>query len=482
MRNAWTAVAVMVVSVSVLAQPAHHGVLESYSRARQIVDRAVTAHGGLDVLRSARQMRVTREGHDVWRHQSRAVAPPYDRERFTSELHIDLANGRLIAEEKRTYPGGAHRHFSFVTAREHSYYLNHRSRTYRPGDYPPAETQSGNLYTLPQLAVLAAHESGMALRSLGRIALSSGTSVDAVVTTANGGTLTAGFDPGTHLLRAIVSVRSDAVEGPAPNETEFLSYRTIDGVPMPERRVTRVAGEVTQDTTFTRVIRNYTVPDAAVTPPADYEKVLANDTPAVRELAPGAWLVGGDAASLAVAMDDHVIVVDAPTGASSGIAAQIQKLAPGKSVRYVVPTHHHDDHAPGLRALVQPGTVVVTTPGNAALFERIAKSAIEIVRRSRVFSAKNRTVEIHDIGPSPHANEMLVAWLPTEGILFSSDLVDLGAEGQVRPGSNNETTMHYAQWLRERSWSVRTHAGGHGGVIADAVFQALIRQPIAPQP
>ena len=32
-----------------------------------------------------------------------------------------------------------------------------------------------------------------------------------------------------------------------------------------------------------------------------------------------------------------------------------------------------------------------------------------------------------------------------------------------------------------RKWTVRTHAGGHGGVIDDAVFQALIRQPIAPQ-
>jgi glyoxylase-like metal-dependent hydrolase (beta-lactamase superfamily II) len=481
MRNAWTAIAVVVVSVTVLAQPAPPGLLDSYTHARRIIDRAVAAHGGLDALRSARQMRVTRDGHDVWRHQSRPVTPPYDRERFTSELHIDLANGRLVAEERRTYPGGIHRHFSFVTAREQSYYFNHRSRTYTSETYPPAETQTGNLYTLPQLVVLAAHESGMAARSLGRIALSNGISVDAIVTTANGGTLTAGFDPGTHLLRAVLSIRTDPVEGAAPNETEFLSYRTMDGVLMPERRVTRVAGEVIQDTAFTRVTRNYTVPDAAVKPPGEYEKVTPTETPEVRELAPGVWLVGGNAASLVITMDDHVMVVDAPTGASSRLAEQIAKLAPGKPVRYVVPTHHHDDHAPGLRALVKPGTIVFTTAGNAALFERIAKPAIEIVRQSRVFSSKDRTVEIHDIGPSPHANEILVAWLPVEGIVFSSDLVDLGAEGRVRPGSNSETTMHYAQWLRARNWSVRTHAGGHGGVIDDSVFQALIRQPVASQ-
>src|SRR5688572_30581909 len=109
MLNAWTAIAALVVSVTVLAQQAPPGLLDSHARARQIVDRAVAAHGGLDALRSARQMRVTHQGHDVWRHQSRAVAPPYDRERFTSDLHIDLSNGRLIAEEERTYPGGTHR-------------------------------------------------------------------------------------------------------------------------------------------------------------------------------------------------------------------------------------------------------------------------------------------------------------------------------------------------------------------------------------
>jgi hypothetical protein len=58
----------------------------------------------------------------------------------------------------------------------------------------------------------------------------------------------------------------------------------------------------------------------------------------------------------------------------------------------------------------------VTTAGNKSLFERLTKAPIEIVKGSRAFTSPQRTVELHDIGPSPHANEMLVAWLPAEGI------------------------------------------------------------------
>lgn len=474
-----TAFLALGVSASVLAQAPT--TMESYARARQLVDQAVTAHGGVDALRAARQMRVLREGHDVWRHQSRGVATPYDRERFTSDMHIDLANGRLVTEETRTYPGGTHRHFSFVTSREGSYYLNHRRRNFYVDDYPPADTQTGNLWGLPQLILLAAHESDLRLRSLGRITLASGAIVDAITTTAAGNTLTIGFDPETHLVRAQMGIRSDAMAGSAASEVEFPSYRMLDGVLMPERRVNWLAGEIIQETTFTKVIRNYTASDATVRPPASYQKSSPPETPVVRDLAPGVWLVGGNAASLVVAMDDHVIVVDAAPSVSAEVAKQLASLAPGKPIRYVVPTHHHDDHAPGLRTLTGAGASVVTTAGNKALFERLTRAPIEIVTGSRVFTSKGRSVELHDIGPGPHANEMLVAWLPAEGILFTADLIDIGSDGVVQAGMNNDTTVHFGAWVARQGWKVRMHAGAHGGAIDDAVFQRILAQPVVPQ-
>lgn len=464
-------------SAALLAQPAP-ATLDTYTRARSLVDRAVAAHGGVDALRSARQIRVVREGYDVWRHQSRGAAAPFDRERFMSDMHIDLANGRLITEERRTYPGGAHRHFSFVTDRKQSYYVNHQRRVYFADDYPPAETQTGNLYGLPQLVLLAAHESDLRLRALGPMTLASGARVEAITTTAAGNTLTFGLDPDTHLLRATINVRNDAVDGVTATETEFLGYRMRDGLLMPERRINWIAGTVTQETTFTTVVRNYRAPDTLVQPPAGYDNTPLVETPVVRELATGVWLVGGDSAALVVAMDDHLVVVDAAPGVAAAVIEQAAKLAPGKPIRYVVPTHHHDDHAPGMRTLAANGATIVTTAGNKALFERISKAPIEIVTGSRVLSSGNRKVMLHDIGPSPHANEMLVAWLPAEGILFQADLLDHGADGVIRHGTNNETTIHFAKWLAAKQWQPRVYAGAHGGTLDAARFAQLVAQPV----
>jgi hypothetical protein len=37
-----------------------------------------------------------------------------------------------------------------------------------------------------------------------------------------------------------------------------------------------------------------------------------------------------------------------------------------------------------------------------------------ITDRRRVFTGGARTVEVHDVGPGPHPDEMPVAWLPAE--------------------------------------------------------------------
>jgi hypothetical protein len=103
---------------------------------------------------------------------------------------------------------------------------------------------------------------------------------------------------------------------------------------------------------------------------------------------------------------------------------------------------------------------------------------VEVVTGRRVFSDGVRTVEIHETGPGPHAEEMLVAWIPAEGILFQGDLIDVGSSGAVLPGTNNETTMHFARWVRDRGWTVKLFAGAHGFLRGPADFAQLLRQPV----
>lgn len=479
-RPALAVVLALVASSGVLSQGVPD-ILESHNRARQLVDRAVAAHGGLDALRAARQLRVRFAGSDVWRHQSRAAAPPYDREPHQSELVVDLEKGRLVVDQKRTYPGGIHRAFRFVTDGEKSYYVNHRARTYTASAYPRAETQTGNLYLLPQLILLDVVESGRRARPLGRMRLASGAIVDAVVTTTASGPLTVGFHPETGRLHCTVGIADDRVAGPSASETEFLDYRDLNGVFLPTRRVVTVGGEVTEERIYAEATPNYRSPDDLVQPPAGYQEFSAAAAPPVRVLARDVWMVGASSASLVIGFADHVLVVDAPPSSAAATLEQIATLAPGKPVRFVVPTHHHDDHSAGARAYAAAGARVVTTAGSKALLEKIVGAPVETMTGRRVFSDATRTVEIHDIGRNGHADELLVAWLPAEGILFGGDVIDTPANGVIQRGSNNAVTQFLAAWVGERRWQVRTFADGHGAALDAAAFQDLVSRPVIPR-
>ena len=462
------------------AQQATSGLLDSYQHARRALDAAVAAHGGLEALRAARQMRVVLGGHDVWRHQSRRVEPPYDREPYHGVVHIDLEKGRLVVEQARTYPGGAHNWFRFVTDGTQSSYVDLRRQTFQPQDYPPAETQTNNLYALPQHALLHAQDSGFALRWLGPVRLAGGAVVDAIATSTPYGALTIGLDPALRQLRALLGVRRDAVAGDTTLETEFLDYRTLSGVLLPSRRVVRVAGEVTQEHSYEAVEGNYHVPDALVTAPPGFARATPPPVDAVQLLAPGVWRIGSGTAVLAVAFQDHVLVVDAG-GSSAEVLSRLASLAPGKPVRYVAPTHHHDDHAGGVRTYAAAGATILTTPGNVSFMRLLGATTVEVITdHKRVISDGNQTVELHDIGAGPHAEEMLIAWIPNHGILFQADLITASPAGEVARGGNNETTMHFAAWLRERGWNVRRFAGAHASVSDADAFAKLIAQPLLP--
>jgi glyoxylase-like metal-dependent hydrolase (beta-lactamase superfamily II) len=500
MRTPVTAVAVLTLSAVAPAGAAAQSagtLAESYARGRAIVDAAVAAHGGVDALRAARQVRVAMAGHDLHRNQSKRAAAPYDREPHTVDLMIDLARARLSFERAFAYPGGATRTQRFISDSARGFIVDRKSRTHRIVTFPPVETQYGNLFYLPQFVLLAARDNPGQLRALGRVRLSSGAPVEAVVAAVPNGMVTLGFDPETRRLRALLSVRGDALAGDVASETEFVGWREVNGVSLPERRVTRVAGEVTQDLAYTGVTPGFSMPDSLAAPPS--WSTLAPRTPTIepaRALAPGVWAVGGTGPNaLVVAFTDHVLVVDAPGFGTEQLIERVATLAPGKPIRYVVPTHHHDDHAGGVRHFAAAGATIVTTPGNRAYMERMAaarptlagdarvpaaaRARVETMTARRVFTDGARTVEIHDIGPGPHAQEMLVAWIPEERILFQGDLIDVGPGGAVLPGTNNETTAHFAEWLRGRGWDVRVFGGSHGFLADAAAFAELLRQPVA---
>ena len=92
---------------------------------------------------------------------------------------------------------------------------------------------------------------------------------------------------------------------------------------------------------------------------------------------------------------------------------------------------------------------------------------IETFRKKRVFTDGEMTVELHDIGPTSHVNEIVLAYFPMERPVFQGDLIIIAPRGAPAPA--NALTAEFAQALERLHLDVETIAGVHGrvGTIGD---------------
>jgi glyoxylase-like metal-dependent hydrolase (beta-lactamase superfamily II) len=118
---------------------------------------------------------------------------------------------------------------------------------------------------------------------------------------------------------------------------------------------------------------------------------------------------------------------------------------------------------------------VVTSPGNAAFFREataarrtLAGAAVApegpaevvLVEDGELALGDGRTLRVLDVGPTEHAAEMLVAWLPESGILFQGDLIRFPDEGPLEPARVHARRL--LDYLEARSLEPRVVAGVHG--------------------
>lgn len=457
--------------------------VQSHARATAVVEAAIKAFGGLEAIRETQDVQLKIRGFSFARNQSIGVNPPYDKMTRDEDLYVDLRNRRYIIETRDPLPGGFVFGGKQVISGNQGFFVNPRDKTIGPLNLTNFNN-IGILRRVPHLFLIAAYENAPStLRWRGR-EVYEGRPQDVVTFASGNGVLwTLFIDANTKLLTKYEQMVSDAVMGDAIQETIFPSYRRVGKLRVPTGRVTRRAGDIIEEVSYEDVQFNTRPGDSAFAKPDGYEELPAPTPPPTKEtkLADGVYLFESGANSLVVEFADYVLVVE-PYGGGRGPKPTITKareMFPNKPVKYVVVTHHHDDHSGGLRSYIAEGVSVVTTNANQRYFERMAASNFTITRDDqttnkkkpvfeflengkRVFTDGGQTVEIIDIGPSPHAKEMLIAYLPKHKLAFQGDLVNLPASGKYSSTTVNDSTVHFFNELKRRGLDVDRIAAVHG--------------------
>jgi glyoxylase-like metal-dependent hydrolase (beta-lactamase superfamily II) len=480
----WGAALVLAAGATAFAQADKDLSDISYAKARQVLDAAIAAQGGRDALQSLKD--VWRKGSGIAYNQGQSLRPdpPYTTRPVEQVSVVDFANRRSQSETATTPQGGVPGKARAVLAGDAGFGLNLVTNVVTPATAGGVTGLRTALRRDPASVLLTAAGRAETLRFLGEETYAGAPHKVITFADADGTQVSLFIDAATSLLSKYETLADNPVLGDARTEVVFLDYRPVGGVKLPFKVVNRTAGEVTQEILYSDVRVNTQPAAALFDTPADSVKAAPAGPPgtvSIRKLAEDVYLAEGSSHnSLFVVFADHVLLVEAPLGDErvQAVMAKIKETAPGKPVKYVVLTHHHYDHTGGLRAAIASGATIVTTAGNKAFVERVASTphtirpdalsrepkapVVETFTRKRVFTDGNHTVELHDIGPSPHVQEAVIAYLPKEKIAFQCDLIGLPADGPLPPAS--PATQDFVQKVKALGLNVETITGGHGRI------------------
>jgi len=455
---------------------------KSFGSARQALDAAIAAHGGLDALRAVKDVQRTGSGTAYNQGQSLRPGTPYSTRPIAVKAVIDFAKGRSSTETTTTPVGGIRTPGRSVLRGDDGFNLALLTNVMTPLTAPGIAGAKTALRRDPAALLLTAAGRAETLRDLGDATFDKRRHRVITFADSDGSQIALYLDAQSHRLAKFETLADNAVLGDQLSEVVLSDYRAVSGVQLPFRAVTRVAGEVVQDLQFTEIRVNAGAAAAAFEPPAGAvaaKPVGGPTTVIASKLADNVYFVEGSSHnSLAVVMADSILLIEAPLGdeRSQAVIAKLAEIAPGKPVKAVVATHYHYDHSGGLRSYIARGATIYTTAGNRAFVTKLAATphtikpdalsrtpaapSIEIVAGKKVLGDAAHPVELYDVGPSPHIDEMLVAYLPRDKVLYVADLITIPPQGPIAPGTAVNRAL--SDKLKKLGLDIQAIAPAHG--------------------
>lgn len=295
---------------------------------------------------------------------------------------------------------------------------------------------------------------------------------------------TAFFDKNTHLLDSVQSLAAHAQWGDIAIARSYSDYKTIEGAQVAHTATTQQA-DITASVVSLESFEAGAIEDDVFEKPEDATVndpfTASSPTPrdlTVETLAEGLYYIANAAQGYNVVFADHedgVLVLETPQSiqASRDVIRTIKAKLPGKTIKAAVPTHHHFDHSGGIYGYHEAGIPILTTPGNVDFSTKIATAPRNIgiskgaISSPVVNSFEGRTtlgrggaaIELINVGPNPHAEEIVIAYMPAIKSVFVADIFSKRSS-PLPPANANQ--LAFAQELEKLNLDIETFIPVHG--------------------
>ncbi len=388
--------------------------------------------------------------------------PVFQRDQW--ELKLDVSSGDFLNHTVDHYPGG----YVFNTYRlgldsVYRVYDGDRSRT------GSALINLGKaLYALRCRNFLLSFFPYYILRSLAR-------SEYLIMDTINNSIVIKGsgreywLNKSSLLLEKCVTIRNEAV-----SVQTFEDYVEQHHLLIPGRSAFSVGGEITGIETLVSFKINLPKDALGLKLPLDYSDLQEyNGPPIVRKLSKSAYVakkVDGDRNVIFYDMGAYVILTEAPVSAAvvKEVIKCVERVLPGKPVKYVHLSHFHQDHIAGISELSARGATIICTPETVRpVSDLIAQSRSDggdpprflLIRKKLVLGRPGNTVEFYAV-PNSHAKGMSLVYLPEERLIFQGDLLSLPEDKTITPPI--KVNREFFKFIKRLGLPYKTIIGHHG--------------------
>ena len=488
------------------------------SKPLQQLQRAVTAIGGADALQKLQSLTIKATAKH-WEEEQSVIAGGPPRPLGTSQLTIvaDRAQGsvRIERDHKMDYPFPGTEKYTEIITPNWGAVIDDKGERAMSANRLAFELREQERASPGLVAYALAHPQQVSAAPDQKLG---GKTYPAVAFTDRGTKFIILFDRGSSLPTAIRTAEDDVIHGDGVFDLILSDWKTVAGVKLATSLSWKFNGLAKLDLTYGNITPNapvapqaFTVSDAtrqAAKPPASgdvpWQAILvssnfgryndlaeeqnAGQPVQVRllELAPNvSQILGRSHNSLVVAMQHYLVVFDAPQNDeySRAAIALIKAKYPGKPIRYLVMTHHHNDHLGGARTYVAEGAIIIMgAPDKAHVRAELSGAhklhpdtlqqrpkAVHVTEvKDKMVLKDGEEIDIFRI-PNGHAEGMLTMYVAGPKIVWVTDIYV-----PTPQATKNPENAAFHETIKKLGLSPALYAGGHGSSGTEAAYQAML--------